>query len=67
MVTIQELRARSKRAVCGAFERETTVSSEKAAEAIRMIKSKGFTFVGSGPAGFGKTKIWYVASGAALL
>ena len=67
MVTMEQLRARSKRAICGAFERETIISSEKAAEAIRLIKSKGFTFVGSGPAGFGKTKIWYVASGAALL
>ncbi len=67
MVTIQELRARSKRATCGAFERETIVSSQNVAEAIRLIKSKGFTFVGRGPAGFGKTKLWYVPSGAALL
>ena len=67
MVTIEELRARSKRAICGAFEREVTVDSRKAAEAIRIIKSKGFTFVGSGPAGLGRTKLWYVASGAALL
>ncbi len=59
--------ARSKRAVCGAFEREVVIDTRKAAEAIRLIKSKGFTFVGSGPAGFGKTKLWYVASGAALL
>ncbi len=67
MVTIEELKARSKRATCGAFEREVTISSEKAAQAIRLIKSKGFMFVGSGPAGFGKTKIWFVSRGAALL
>ena len=67
MVTIEELKARSKRATCGTFEREVTISSEKAAQAIRLIKSKGFMFVGSGPAGFGKTKIWFVSRGAALL
>lgn len=67
MVTMEQLRARSKRAVCGAFERETIVSSQNVAEAIRLIKSKGFLFIGRGPAGFGKTKIWYVARGAALL
>ena len=67
MVTIEELRARSKRAICGAFERETIGDIRNAAEAVRLIKSKGFLFVGSGPAGFGKTKIWYVARGAALL
>ncbi len=67
MVTMQELRARSHRAICGAAEREVVIDTSKAAEAIRLIKSKGFTFVGSGPAGFGKTKIWYVASGVALL
>ncbi len=67
MVTMQELRARSHRAICGAAEREVVIDSSKVAEAIRLIKSKGFTFVGSGPAGFGKTKIWYVSSGAALL
>ena len=67
MVTIEELKARSKRATCGAFEREVIVSSEKAAQAIRLIKSKGLLFIGSGPAGFGKTKIWFVSRGAAML
>ncbi len=67
MVTMEQLRARSKRAICGAFERETIVDIRNAAEAIRLIKSKGFLFVGSGPAGRGRTKIWYVARGAALL
>ncbi len=67
MVTIAQLRARSKRATCGAFEREVTISSEKAAQAIRLIKSKGFMFIGSGPGGMGRTKIWFVAPGAALL
>ena len=67
MVTIEQLKARSSRAVCGAFEREVTISSEKAAQAIRLIKSKGFMFVGSGPAGPGRTKIWFVSRGAALL
>ena len=67
MVTMAELKARSKRATCGAFERETIVSTKNVAEAIRLIKSKGFTFVGRGPAGMGRTKLWYVPSGAALL
>lgn len=67
MVTIEQLKARSKRATCGAFEREVTVDIRKAAEAIRLIKSKGFMFVGRGPAGRGRIKIWYVARGAALL
>ena len=67
MVTIEQLRSRSKRATCGAFEREVIVDIRKAAEAVRIIKSKGFLFIGSGPAGFGKTKIWYVSRGAALL
>lgn len=67
MVTMEELRARSKRAICGAAEREVVIDTRKAAQAIRLIKSKGFLFIGSGPAGFGKTKIWYVARGAALL
>ncbi len=67
MVTMKDLLARSQRAICGAAEKEVVISSEKAAEAIRLIKSKGFTFVGSGPAGMGKTKIWFVSPGAALL
>jgi len=67
MVTMQELMAKAHPAVCGATEREVVISSEKAAEAIRLIKSKGFVFVGSGPAGFGKTKIWFVSGATALL
>ncbi len=67
MVTIEQLKARSSRAVCGAFEREVIVDIRNAAEAVRLIKSKGFMFVGSGPAGRGRKKIWYVPRGAALL
>ena len=67
MVTIEELKSRSQRAICGAAEREVTIDTRKAAEAIRLIKSKGFMFIGSGPAGMGRTKIWYVARGSALL
>lgn len=67
MVTMEELRRRSHRAICGAAEREVVVDTKNVAQAIRMIKSKGFTFVGRGPAGIGSTKIWYVPSGAALL
>ena len=67
MVTIQELVGRSKRATCGAFEKEVVVKRSNKAAAIALLKSKGFLFVGSGPAGRDSVKIWFVNRGAALL
>lgn len=64
---MEQLRARSTKAVCGAFEREVIVKSENAAKAIATIKKHGFLYVGKGPAGLGRTKIWFVARGAAML
>lgn len=64
MVTLEMLRKRSTKAVCGVMEREVVVPSTKKAQAIRLIKDSGsFMFIGSGPAGMGRTKIWFIRRG----
>lgn len=57
--------ARSKRAVCGATEREVIVPTSQVPAAIAAIRRSGKIFVGTGPAGAGRTKIWW--SSTALL
>lgn len=56
----------SKRAVCGAFEREIVVKTPRVASMKKHLKSRGFIIVGTGPAGFGSTKIWFNPAGVNL-
>ncbi len=67
MLTIEQLIRRSHRATCGAFEREVVVKSVNAPRAIAMIKKSGLMIIGSGSAGFGRTKIWFISRGLAGL
>ena len=67
MVNIQDLIRRSSGATCAAFERQVIVPTGNAAEAIRMIKASGsHMFIGSGPAGKGRTKVWFIRRGLTL-
>lgn len=64
--TKNDILARSTRAVCGAFEKEVTVSSSKVASTKALLKRKGFIIVGTGPAGPRSTKIWFNPAGVNL-
>ena len=67
MVTLEELQKRSHQAVCGTAEREVVIKSENLSQVKRLLRAKGFTFVGSGPAGSDTTKVWFVRSGLGML
>ena len=68
MADLKHLMRMSSGATCGAFEREVIVPSGNAAQAISTIKSSGsHMFIGSGPAGTGRTKIWFIKRGFAGL
>ena len=68
MPTLKELMGMSSGATCAAFEREVIVPSGNAAQAIKTIKaSSSHMFIGSGPAGMGRTKIWFINRGFAGL
>lgn len=60
------LLSRSTKATCGAFEREIVVRSEKVAETMRKLKSKGFIIVGLSPQGSRTRKIWFNPAGVNL-
>ena len=64
---MQDLIRKSHGATCGAFEREVVVKTINVPRAIAVIKKSGFQFIGSGPAGSGRTKIWFIRRGLAGL
>lgn len=67
MVTIDELKRRSKRAICGATERELTVKTKLKGIAIRRLREAGYRIVGTSYDSGETTKIWFVGRGTALL
>ncbi len=58
-----DLLRRSSKAVCGVFEREILVPSEKVSVTKKRLRSRGFVIVGtSEPIGRNR-KIWFVPAG----
>ncbi len=67
VLTMQELLNISGPAVCGIMEREVQVKASNVEATKRLLKSKGFIIVGTGPGTFkGKKKIWYNPAGVNL-
>ncbi len=66
MVSMETIKRRSIKALCGAFEREVVVDADEVSETKRVLRSKGFIIIGTGDAGFGKKKIWYNPAGMNL-
>jgi len=63
---VREILSRSNKAVCGAFEREVTVSAEKVNDTKARLRNKGFVIIGtSEPIGMSR-KIWFIPAGANL-
>lgn len=57
---------KSTKAVCGLFEREIVVPSEKVSITKKKLRDKGFVIVGTSEP-FGRTrKIWFVRAGMNL-
>lgn len=66
MPKIEKILGMSHPAVCGAFEREVVVKSSEVASTKAKLKAKGFIIVGTGPAGFNRTKVWFNPAGVNL-
>lgn len=65
--SVADLKNRSSRATCGAFEREITVRAEEVTNTKARLRNAGFMIVGTSEP-IGRTrKIWFVARGAAGL
>ena len=56
----------SSKAVCGNFEREKVVKDSEVARTKSLLKKAGFIIIGTGPAGFGRTKVWFNPAGVNL-
>jgi len=56
----------STKAVCGAFEREVVVKDSEVSATKSKLKRAGYVIIGTGPAGFKRTKIWFNPSGVSL-
>lgn len=67
-IDIDRLMRQSKRAVCGAFERELVANKNQVEAVKKLLKSKGQIIVGTGGVGLSETKrkIWYNPSGMNL-
>lgn len=66
MGSIQRILDMSGPAVCGIMEREVQVKASRVESTKRLLKSKGFIIVGTGPGTFGKKKIWFNPAGVNL-
>lgn len=66
MIDINRIMKQSQRAVCGAFEKEITVSPKNVEAIKKALKGKGQIIVGTGEAPFGKKKVWYNPAGINL-
>ncbi len=56
----------STKAVCGAFEREVIVKNSEVSKTKTKLKKAGYIIVGTGSAGFNRTKIWFNPAGVSL-
>ena len=63
---VKSILNRSSQAICGVFEKEVVVDSSNVSETKRKLREAGFIIVGTGDAGFGKTKVWFNPMGANL-
>ena len=65
-MTMQQILNISQPAICGTFEKEIQVKASNVEATKRLLKSKGFIIVGTGPGTFGKKKIWFNPAGVNL-
>ena len=66
VMTMQQLLNISSPATCGIMEKELQVKPSQVEATKRILKSKGFIIVGTGPGTFGKRKIWFNPAGVNL-
>lgn len=66
VMTMQQILNISQPAICGTFEKEVQVKASNVEATKRLLKSKGFIIVGTGPGTFGKRKIWFNPAGVNL-
>lgn len=60
----KQLKSRSRRAVCGAFEREVNVKPENLQKSVKALRESGQQIVGTGDR---KRTIWFIQPGLAGL
>ena len=65
-MTMQQILNISSPAVCGTFEKEIQVKPSQVEITKRLLRSKGFIIIGTGPGTFGKKKVWFNPSGINL-
>lgn len=63
---IKKILKNSTSAVCGAFEREVIVKDNMIKSKIETLKRSGYIIIGTGDAGFSRTKIWFNPAGVSL-
>ena len=63
---IDKILNKSSRAVCGTVEKEVVVKDIEVSKTKQILKSKGFIIIGTGPAGFKRTKVWFNPAGVNL-
>ena len=57
---------KSTKAVCGVFEREIIVKKSEVSKTKSKLRASGYIIIGTGDAGFGRTKIWFNPVGVSL-
>lgn len=65
-MNMQQILNISSPAVCGTFEKEIQVKPSQVEVIKRILRSKGFVIIGTGPGTFGKKKIWFNPAGVNL-
>ena len=65
-MNIETIKRNSSQAVCGVFEKELVVSPSQVLQVKATLRENGFVVIGTGPAAFGKIKIWYNPAGMNL-
>lgn len=63
---ISKILNRSTKAICGPFEREVIVKNKNLNTRIKTLKKSGYIIVGTGKAGFERTKVWFNPEGMML-
>lgn len=65
-IDIDRIMKQSSKAICGSFEREVVIDADEVMAVKKLLKQKGQIIVGTGPAGFGKKKVWFNPAGMNL-
>lgn len=63
---INTLVRQSQKAVCHPMEREIVVRKKQAAATVAKLRRSGFRIIGTGDAGPGAKKIWFIRRGPIL-